>query len=110
MSVLIQGGTVVTATTSQVADVFVRGERIERIGAGLAVDADRVVDASGKLVLPGGVDGHTHLASEAFDTVTADDFTSGTAAAAVGGTTTIVDMTGQRPGEGLEECVERWHE
>ena len=110
MSVLIKGGTVVTSTGSYEADVSIAGERIEAIAPGLETPADRVIDATGKLVLPGGIDGHTHMESEAFGTVTADDFTSGTVAALFGGTTTIVDMAAQYPGFGLEESVARWHE
>lgn len=110
MTVLIKGGTVVTATTSRRADVLIVRERIARVEEDLDVSADRVIDAEGMLVLPGGIDGHTHMESEAFETVTADDFTSGTIAAAFGGTTTIVDMAAQYPGQSLEEGVERWHE
>jgi dihydropyrimidinase len=110
MSVLIKGGKVVTSTSSRQADVFISGERIERIGQHLDVEAGRTIDARGKLVIPGGVDGHTHMESEAFGTVTADEFTSGTIAAVHGGTTTIIDMAAQYPGFGIEESVERWHE
>jgi dihydropyrimidinase len=110
MSVLIKGGTVVTATDQRRADVYVEDEQISQVGDDLDVDADRTLDASGMLVLPGGIDGHTHMESEAVGTVTADDFTSGTIAAAFGGTTTIVDMAAQYPGFAIEESIERWHE
>jgi dihydroorotase-like cyclic amidohydrolase len=73
MSVLIKGGRVVTATDDVVADVLVEGERISLIGASLDVEADRVIDASGKLVLPGAIDPHTHLDMPFGGTVTIDD-------------------------------------
>ena len=85
MSVLIKGGRIVTAADDYVGDVFVDGERISLLGESLDVTADTVVDATGKLVLPGLVDPHTHLDMPFGGTTTIDDVTSGHTAAAFGG-------------------------
>ena len=89
--------------------MFAEGETVTMIGRELDVAADVVVDAAGKYVLPGGVDVHTHMESPAFGTVTCDDFTTGTTAAAFGGTTTIVDFAAQMPGESIPEGLANWH-
>ena len=109
MSVLIKGGRVVTAVDDTVADVFVDGERISLIGESLDVAADRVIDAAGKLVLPGAIDPHTHLDMPFGGTTTIDDFTSGHAAAARGGTTTHVDFCIQQPGTSFGDSLAMWH-
>jgi dihydropyrimidinase len=113
MSVLIKGGRVVTATDTTVADVLVEGERISLIGADLDekrldVEADRVIDASGKYVLPGAVDPHTHLDMPFGGTVTADDVESGQRAAARGGTTCHVDFCIQAPGTSFTDALADW--
>ena len=82
MSVLIKGGRVVTASDSTIADVYIEGERVSLIGSELEVEADTVIDANGKLVLPGAIDPHTHLDMPFGGTVTIDDVTSGQTAAA----------------------------
>ncbi|HEU4693782.1 MAG TPA: amidohydrolase family protein, partial [Vicinamibacterales bacterium] len=92
MSLMIKNGTIVTATDFYRGDVYVEGERITTIGTSLSMPADRVIDADGKYVLPGGIDVHTHLDMPFGGTTSADDFESGTIAAAHGGTTTIVDF------------------
>jgi len=109
MRTLIRHGTVVTPEGVAPGDVLVDGERIAQVGPRLAVEADRVVDATGKYVLPGGIDVHTHLDMPYGDTVTADDFASGTVAAACGGTTCIVDFAVQDHGRPLREALETWH-
>src|SRR6476660_1523860 len=109
MSVLIKGGRVVTAADSTIADVLVEGERIALIGASLDVDADRVIDATGKLVLPGAIDPHTHLDMPFGGTVTIDDVTSGQTAAAFGGTTCHVDFVIQPPGSSFGDALDDWH-
>ena len=109
MSVLIKGGRVITAADDYVGDVFVDGERISLIGESLDLDADRVIDASGKYVLPGCVDPHTHLDMPFGGTVTIDDFESGHTAAAFGGTTCHVDFVIQPPGTSFGEALEMWH-
>ena len=99
MELLIKGGTVVTATESFPADVAVDGGKIVAIGRDLAVNADKVVDATGKLVLPGALDAHTHMAMPFGGTVSADSYLSGTRAAVCGGVTTIFDYPVQHKGE-----------
>jgi dihydropyrimidinase len=96
MDTLVKNGTVVTAAGISKADIAVEGGRIALIGADLEAAGARVIDAHDCYVIPGGVDVHTHLDTPAF-AVTADDFESGTRAAACGGTTTIVDFCQQGP-------------
>jgi len=112
MSVLIKGGRVVTATDTTAADVLVEGERISLIGADLAarldVEADRVIDASGKYVLPGAIDPHTHLDMPFGGTTTIDDVESGQRAAARGGTTCHVDFCIQAPGTSFSDALADW--
>ena len=109
MSVLIKNGNVFTASDSYVADILVDDEKVRTIGIELAVDADRTIDATGKYVIPGGIDPHTHLDFPFAGTVSSDDFRTGTIAAAVGGTTTIVDFAVQQRGRALSEALDMWH-
>ena len=108
MSLLIKNGTVVTAVDQYVGDVLIEGERIAAIGSSLSMPVDRTIDASGKLVLPGGIDVHTHLDMPFGGTTSADDFESGTIAAAFGGTTSIVDFAIQYKGQTLHHAWETW--
>ena len=110
MSTLIRSGRIITAADDYVGDVLVDGERISMIGESLDVDADRVIDASGKYVLPGCVDPHTHLDMPFGGTVTIDDVTSCQTAAAFGGTTCHVDFCIQAPGSSFAEALATWHE
>jgi len=115
---LISGGTVVSATGSTAADVLVDGETIAAVlapgstllGHDLAAGVDRVIDATGKYVVPGGVDAHTHMELPFGGTFASDTFETGTTAAAWGGTTTIVDFAVQRTGERIQDGLESWHE
>lgn len=107
MSVLIKGGLVVTATGSYTADVYVEGDKIKQIGTNLEVEADEVVEAAGKYVLPGAIDPHTHLAMPFMGTYSQDDFETGTIAAACGGVTSVIDFDLQAKGESLLEAIER---
>src|SRR3954462_10118192 len=109
MSVLIKGGRVITAADDYVGDVFVDGERISLIGESLDVSADRVVDATGKYVLPGCIDPHTHLDMPFGGTVTIDDVESGQTSAAFGGTTTHVDFCIPARGPTLAQALGTWH-
>jgi dihydropyrimidinase len=108
MSVLIKGGRVITAADDYVGDVFIEDETVSVIGESLDVNAERVIDASGKYVLPGGVDPHTHLDMPFGGTVTIDDFESGHAAAAFGGTTCHVDFIIQPQGATFAEALDEW--
>jgi dihydropyrimidinase len=108
MSVLIRGGRVITAADDYVGDVFVENERISLIGESLDVEADKVIDASGRYVIPGGVDPHTHLDMPFGGTVTIDDVESGQTAAAFGGTTCHVDFVIQPQGATFAAALEEW--
>src|SRR4051794_1848188 len=108
MSVLIKGGRVVTAADDYVADVFIADETVTLIGESLDQPADRVIDASGKYLLPGGVDPHTHLDMPFGGTTTVDDVESGQTAAAFGGTTTHVDFVIQPQGATFGQAVDEW--
>jgi dihydropyrimidinase len=117
MTTLIRGGTVVSTTGRVRADVLVDGERIAALlapgdtslGSDLAASAEVVVDATGKYVIPGGVDGHTHMEMPFGGTQACDTFETGTRAAAWGGTTTIVDFVVQRTGERVQDSLATWH-
>ncbi len=108
MRILITGGTVVTASDIYQGDLLIEGERITTIGTELKVPADRVIDARGRYVLPGGIDCHTHLDMPFGGATSADDFESGTIAAAFGGTTSIVDFAIQYKGQTLQHAWETW--
>ena len=108
MRTLITNGTIVTAVDQYEGDVLVEDERIAAIGTRLDIRADKSIDATGKYVLPGGVDVHTHLDMPFGGTTSADDFHSGTVAAAFGGTTSIVDFAIQYKGQTLHHAWETW--
>jgi dihydroorotase-like cyclic amidohydrolase len=105
---VLTGGTVVTAEASFRADVAVEDERIAAVGVDLPTDGAEVVDVSGALLMPGFIDGHTHLDMPFGGTVTSDDWDTGTAAAVAGGTTTLVDFSLQDIDGTLAEAVETW--
>ena len=109
MSVLIKNGRIVTAADDYEADVFIQEETVTLIGRDLVLPADRVIDAAGKLVIPGGVDPHTHHQMPFGGTETSDTFETGTRAAAHGGTTCIVDFAIQTRGTSTIECLDAWH-
>jgi dihydropyrimidinase len=108
MSILIKGGRIVTAADDYVADVFVEDETVTLIGESLDQPADKVIDASGKYVLPGGVDPHTHLDMPFGGTVTIDDVESGQISAAFGGTTCHVDFIIQPQGQSFAAAFDEW--
>jgi dihydropyrimidinase len=105
---LVKNGTVITASDRYLADIYIDKGVITLIGQGLNLPADSVIDASGMLVMPGGIDVHTHLDMPFGGTTSADDFETGTVAAAHGGTTTLVDFAIQSFGEGLYPAFEGW--
>ena len=114
---LIRNGTVVNTTGAALADVLVDGERIAAVlapgsallGMDLAGNVDSVVDATGKYVIPGGIDAHTHMELPFGGTNASDTFETGTRAAAWGGTTSIIDFAVQRYGERVEDGLAAWH-
>src|SRR5438309_2679511 len=108
MGILIQNGTVVTADRVEKADVLVEGGTIREVRAQLDPKGHAVVDAAGLFVLPGGVDAHTHMDMPFGGTVSADDFLTGTRAAAIGGTTTIVDFAIQARGTRMQDALDIW--
>src|SRR5437763_4676031 len=108
MLTLVKGGTVVTAADQYQGDVLIEDEKIALVGTTIDVQADKTIDASGKYVLPGGIDVHTHLDMPFGGTTSADDFESGTTAAAFGGTTSIVDSAIKYRGQSLPHAWEAW--
>jgi dihydropyrimidinase len=108
MSLLIKNGTIITASDLYRGDVFVERDLVSAIGTALPMTADRTIDATGRYVIPGGIDCHTHLDMPFGGTRSADDFESGTIAAAFGGTTSIVDFAIQYRGQTLHYAWEAW--
>jgi dihydropyrimidinase len=109
MSVLIKNGRIITACDDYVADVFIDGEVISAIGRDLPMSADRVIEASGRLVIPGGIDPHVHMELPFGGTVSSDSFETGTRAAAFGGTTSIIDFAIQYHGKSFQQTLDDWH-
>jgi dihydropyrimidinase len=108
MGTLIQNGTVVTAEGSTRADVLIDGELIIAVGPEIDSAGHDLIDATGLLVMPGGIDVHTHLDMPFGGTVSADDYRTGTIAAAVGGTTSVIDFALQSRGHTLQEALDTW--
>ena len=109
MKTLIRNATVVTSTQTGSADLLIEGERIQKIEAGIPVEAaDKVIDAKGMLLLPGGIDVHTHLDMPFGGTTSSDDFETGTKAAAFGGTTTLIDFAIQPKGTKMRDALDVW--
>ncbi len=107
MNILFRGGTVVTAEAMYRADVLVRGEKIAAVGLGLSAGGAHVVDVTGKLLLPGAIDAHTHLDCVCSGIATSDDYFTGTRAAACGGVTTVIDYLLQDRGELLQDTLQK---
>src|ERR1700720_4203975 len=106
---VITNGTVVTATDTYKADVAIEAGRVVALGASLPREnATRLIDSTGKYVFPGGIDVHTHLDMPFGGTTSADDFETGTRAAAFGGTTTLIDFAIQYKGQPLRQAFETW--
>jgi dihydropyrimidinase len=108
MGTLIQNGTIVNANGQQRADVLIDGESITRVEANIPPANHTIIDATGLLVMPGGIDVHTHLDMPFGGTVSADDYRTGTIAAAVGGTTTVIDFALQSKGHTMHESLTTW--
>jgi len=111
VKILIKGGQIVTAIDSYVGDILIEDSTIAVIGRNLETivpSPDKTIDANGKLVIPGGIDPHTHLDLPFGGTSSSDDFETGTRAAAFGGTTTIIDFAVQYHGQGLNQALDIW--
>jgi len=108
MSILIRNGRIITADSDQVADIFIEGEKIKAIGKNLSVQADETIDASGKLVFPGGIDPHVHLDMPFMGTYSSDNYETGTRAALFGGTTMVIDFILQKQGNSLQAALDEW--
>jgi len=109
MALLIKNGTIITATETYTGDILVEGEKVALLGKNLTHPSAEVIDASGMLIMPGGVDPHVHLELPMFGTVSSDDHYTGHRAAAFGGTTTALDFISQDH-RTLKEDVKAWHE
>jgi dihydropyrimidinase len=110
MSMLIRNGRVVTTELDEVMDILIEGSTVTSVGRSLPGAADTILDASNRLVIPGGIDVHTHLDAPVGGTVSSDDFETGTRAAAHGGTTCIIDFATQSRGHSLSEALDLWLE
>ncbi|MFT7331069.1 MAG: dihydropyrimidinase [Roseivirga sp.] len=108
MSILIKNGRVVTASETYIADVYTEDEKIVAIGKDLVYQADKVIDATGKLVFPGGIDPHVHLDMPFMGTYSSDDYETGTRAALHGGTTMVIDFILQTQGDTLHNALKTW--
>ncbi|MGD0133643.1 MAG: dihydropyrimidinase [Bryobacteraceae bacterium] len=108
MGTLIKNGTVVSAEKTFAADVLIDGATVTEVRAGISPDGHEQLDASGMLLLPGGIDAHTHLDMPFGGTTSSDDFETGTRAAAIGGTTTIVDFAIQARGTKMRDALDTW--
>ena len=105
---LIKNGNIITATDNYTADIFIEGETISAIGKNLNVQADKEIDATGMLVMPGGVDPHVHLDMPFMGTYSSDNYETGTRAALYGGTTTVIDFILQTQGKSLQSALQEW--
>ena len=110
MSILIKNGRVVTAAETYIADVFIDGEHIVAIGIDLNYSADNIIDATDKLVFPGGIDPHVHLDMPFMGTYSSDDYETGTRAALHGGTTMVIDFILQTQGDSLHNALKTWQQ
>ncbi|HUO84355.1 MAG TPA: dihydropyrimidinase [Thermoanaerobaculia bacterium] len=110
MKTLIRNGRIVTAVDDYQADLLIEDETISMIARSLEIEADKVIDAAGRLVIPGGIDPHTHMDLPFGGTSSSDDFRTGTIAAAHGGTTSIIDFAVQYKGQALQEAIDVWFE
>jgi dihydropyrimidinase len=108
MSLLIKNGRIITADADFTADIYVEGETIQAIGKNLGVKADKEIDASGKLVFPGGIDPHVHLDMPFMGTFSSDNYETGTRAALFGGTTMVIDFILQKQGNSLQSALDEW--
>ncbi len=110
MRTLIRNGRIITAVDDYMADILIDGEQVAHIGKNLPLEADTIIDAKDRLVFPGGIDPHTHFDMPFGGTTSADDFETGTRAAAFGGTTCVIDFAIQTKGESTLKGLDTWHQ
>lgn len=108
MSLLIRNGRIVTSSEDYIADIYTEGETIKAIGKNLSMKADEEIDASGKIIFPGGIDPHVHLDMPFMGTFSSDNYETGTLAALHGGTTMVIDFILQTQGKSLRHALEQW--
>ena len=108
MKTLIKNGRIITASDDYIADIYIEGETISAIGKDLNVKPDKTIDASGKLIFPGGIDPHVHLDMPFMGAFSSDNHETGTRAALFGGTTMVIDYVIQSKGESLHSALETW--
>jgi dihydropyrimidinase len=108
MSILIRNGRIVTASDNFIADIYIEGEKIKAIGENLSYDATTTIDATDKLIFPGGIDPHVHLDMPFMGTYSSDNYETGTRAALFGGTTTVIDFILQTQGDTLHNALKTW--
>src|SRR5436190_19485573 len=109
MSLLIKNGRIITATDDFMGDVLIEGETILAVGRKLNAKADKEIDATGLLVMPGGIDPHVHLDMPFMGTFSSDTHETGTRAALHGGTTMVIDFVLQKQGHPLKEALAEWN-
>lgn len=109
MATLIKNGRIITASEDCIADILIEGETIKAIGKNLSEEADKTIDASGLLVMPGGIDPHVHLEMPFMGTFSSDTYETGTKAALFGGTTTVIDFILQKQGNSLRAAFDEWN-
>src|SRR4051794_11397117 len=109
MRTVIKNGRIVTAVDDYNADLLIEDGTVAMIAKSIDIDADKVIDAKGRLVIPGGIDPHTHMELPFGGTSASDTFETGSIAAAHGGTTTIIDFAVQFKGQALNEALDSWH-
>ncbi len=108
MSILIKNGRIITADSDYNADILVEGELVKAIGINLSQKADKIIDATGKLIFPGGIDPHVHLEMPFMGTFSSDTYETGTRAALFGGTTMVIDFILQKQGHSLRSALDEW--
>lgn len=108
MSILLKNGRIITAEQDYTADIYIEKDKIQTIGISLNIQADKIIDAKGKYVIPGGIDVHTHLDMPFGGTTSVDNFETGTRAAAFGGTTSIIDFAIQAKGTKMRTALDTW--
>jgi dihydropyrimidinase len=108
MKTLIKNGRIITASDDFNADILIENEKIISISQHITTEADKTIDATGLLVLPGGIDPHVHLEMPFMGTFSSDSYETGTRAALFGGTTTVIDFILQKQGNSLHSALEEW--